>query len=61
MVFLNGEEMNFSQRFSPFINEDNVWAIADELTKAYNDIERNGNAKIIFLDLSLRWVKLLRP
>ncbi|RXQ92946.1 DNA polymerase III subunit delta [Ancylomarina salipaludis] len=61
MVFLNGEEMNFSQRFSPFINEDNVWPIADELTKAYNDIERNGNAKIIFLDLSLRWVKLLRP
>jgi len=61
MVFLNGDEMNFSQRFSPFINEDNVWAIADELTKAYNDIERNGNAKIIFLDLSLRWVKLLRP
>jgi len=61
MVFLNGEEMNFSQRFSPFINEDNVWAIADELSKAYNDIERNGNAKIIFLDLSLRWIKLLRP
>ncbi len=61
MIFLNGEEMNFSQRFSPFINEDNVWQIADELTKAYNDIERNGNAKIIFLDLSLRWIKLLRP
>ena len=61
MTFLNGEEMNFSQRFSPFINEENVWQIADELTKAYNDIERNGNAKIIFLDLSLRWVKLLRP
>lgn len=61
MVFLNGDEMNFSQRFSPFINEDNVWPIADELTKAYNDIERNGNAKIIFLDLSLRWIKLLRP
>ncbi len=61
MVFLNGEEMNFSQRFSPFINEENVWPIADELTKAYNDVERNGNAKIIFLDLSLRWVKLLRP
>lgn len=61
MIFLNGEEMNFSKRFSPFINEDNVWQIADELTKAYNDIERNGNAKIIFLDLSLRWIKLLRP
>lgn len=61
MVYLNGEEMNFSQRFSPFINETNVWIIADELSKAYADIERNANAKIVFLDLSLKLVKLLRP
>ncbi|NOU60843.1 ATP-binding protein [Marinifilum caeruleilacunae] len=61
MVYLSGEEMNFSQRFSPFINEDNVWMIADELSKAYSDIERNANAKIVFLDLGLKLVKLLRP
>ena len=61
MVFLNGEEMNFSQRFSPFINEENVWILADELSKAHSDIERNANAKIVFLDLSLKLVKLLRP
>jgi DNA polymerase-3 subunit delta' len=61
MVFLNGEEMNFSQRFSPFINEENVWILADELSKAHSDIERNANAKIVFLDLGLKLVKLLRP
>ena len=61
MVYLNGEEMNFSQRFSPFINEDNVWMISDELSKAFTDIERNANAKIVFLDLGLKLVKLLRP
>ncbi|GAB7089193.1 DNA polymerase III subunit [Marinifilum fragile] len=61
MVYLSGEEMNFSQRFSPFINEDNVWMISDELSKAYTDIERNANAKIVFLDLGLKLVKLLRP
>ncbi len=61
IIFLNGDEMDFSKRFSPFINEGNVWPIADELTRAYHDIERNGNAKIIFLDLSLKWIKLLRP
>ncbi len=61
MVFLNGEEMNFSQRFSPFINEENVWILADELSKAHSDIGRNANAKIVFLDLSLKLVKLLRP
>ena len=61
MAYLSGEEMNFSQRFSPFINEENVWMISDELSKAYNDIERNANAKIVFLDLGLKLVKLLRP
>lgn len=61
MVYLNGEEMNFSQRFSPFINEENVWMISDELSKAHSDIERNANAKIVFLDLGLKLVKLLRP
>ncbi|WP_282016344.1 ATP-binding protein [Marinifilum flexuosum] len=61
MVYLSGEEMNFSKRFSPYINEDNVWMISDELSKAYTDIERNANAKIVFLDLGLKLVKLLRP
>jgi len=61
MVYLSGEEMNFSKRFSPFINESNVWMIADELSRAYTDIERNANAKIVFLDLGLKLVKLLRP
>ncbi len=61
MNYLSGEELQFSDRFSPFINEENVWQISDELTKAYADIERNGNASIIFLDLGLKLVKLLRP
>lgn len=61
MVYLNGEEMGFSQKFSPFINETNVWEIANELSKAHVDIGRNANAKIVFLDMSLRLIKLLRP
>ncbi|MFA8435933.1 MAG: DNA polymerase III subunit delta' [Marinifilaceae bacterium] len=61
MVYLNPEEMGFSSKFSPFINEENVWAIADELSRAYGDVERNANGKIVFLDMSLRLVKLLRP
>ncbi len=61
MSYMSGDELQFSTRFSPFINEENVWAISDELTRAYTDIERNGNAQIIFLDLGLKLVKLLRP
>jgi len=60
MVYLNGEEMKFADKFSPFINENNVWMIAEELSKAFSDIERNGNSKIIFLDLALKTIKLLR-
>ncbi len=58
--YLNGKELNFSQKFSPFINERNVRQIANELSLAHRDIERMGNPKIVFLDLGLKLVKLLR-
>jgi DNA polymerase-3 subunit delta' len=61
LVFANKREKEFMQRFSPFINEDNLIFIYQELNKAYADIIRNGNAKLIFLDLSLKLVKVIRP
>lgn len=61
LVFASKREKDFMQRFSPFINEDNLIFIYTELNKAYADIIRNGNAKLIFLDLSLKLVKVIRP
>jgi DNA polymerase-3 subunit delta' len=60
-VYLNDMEMNFSSKFYPFINEANIYQINDELNKAVYHIEANGNAKIIFLDIALKMVKLIRP
>ena len=60
-VYLNDIEMNFSKKFYPFINEDNIYKINEELNKAVYHIEANGNAKIIFLDIALKMVKLIRP
>ena len=54
IVFLTGREADFSKKFHPFINENNIERLADELNLAYSHIEANGNAKIIFLDLALK-------
>lgn len=60
MVYLNPEESLFGTRFAPFINESNIQKFSDEFSLAYRQIEQNGNAKIIFLDLCLKTTMLLR-
>jgi DNA polymerase-3 subunit delta' len=59
MVYLNSDEAEFGVRFSPFVNERNVEALNDEFSLAYRQIEQNGNARIIFLDLCLKVTVLL--
>ncbi len=60
MVYLNAEELTFGERFAPFINEKNIQPFSDEFQLAYRQIEQNGNAKIIFLDLCLKGTMLLK-
>lgn len=60
LVAMTADEMAFSSRFSPFINERNVEEIVYELDEAANDISLNGNAKMIAFDLAVKMVKLLR-
>lgn len=60
MLGLKNEEYNFSTKFSTFIHQNNIKFISEELNLAYRHIERNGTDKIIFLDLALKLVKLLR-
>jgi DNA polymerase III subunit delta' len=57
---INKNEGDFLKKFSPFIHGANCISITDEFNKASRDIERNANPKILFLDLSLRMMKLLR-
>lgn len=60
MNYMTPEEENFSSRFSPFINERNVIGLTNELSKAQIDIGQNVNAKMVFFDLSMKMIMLLK-
>ena len=47
------------KKFAPFIHENNILPIVEELENAIYHVERNGNAKIIFTDLSIKLTRLL--
>lgn len=61
MVFMNRREEEFSVRFSPYVNENNVVPLYEGFEKAYADISRNGNGKIIFTDLCIKVMQNIRP
>ena len=54
------EEAVFTEKFAPFIHQNNAVEIIEELERAYQHIARNGSAKIIFMDLTLKMIVLLR-
>ncbi len=47
------------EKFAPFVHENNIQNIVDELEDAIYHIERNGNSKIILTDLSIKLTRLL--
>ena len=53
-------ERDFSVKFAPFIHDGNVEAIMRQLDLAERQIEQNGNAKMIFFDLCLQMIVLIK-
>jgi len=53
-------ERDFSVKFAPFIHDGNVEAIMNQLDLAERQIEQNGNAKMIFFDLCLQMIVLIK-
>ncbi len=53
-------EREFSTKFAPFIHDGNVEGIMNQLELAERQIEQNGNAKIIFFDLCLQMIVLIK-
>ena len=47
------------ENFAPFVNGNNINAIFKELSDAMYHIERNGNAKIVLTDLSIKLTRLI--
>ncbi|HNP32041.1 MAG TPA: DNA polymerase III subunit delta' [Flavobacterium sp.] len=60
LVYLETNTPNFNlEKFAPFVNGSNINAIFNELSDAIYHIERNGNAKIILTDLSIKLTRLI--
>ena len=60
IVMLPDDEKKFNSNFSPFVNPTNLVQIAELFEEAIRQIERNGNAQIIFTDVGFKMVGLLR-
>jgi len=60
LVFMKTQTKGFSlDKFAPFVHNNNILEISNELQDAIYHIERNGNSKIILTDLSIKLTRLL--
>lgn len=60
LVFLEPKTSGFQlEKFAPFIHDNNIIDITEELQNAIYHIERNGNSKIVLTDLSIKLTRLL--
>lgn len=60
LVYMEPKVAKFKlENFAPFVNGNNIDAIFTELSDAIYHIERNGNAKIVLTDLSIKLTRLI--
>jgi len=58
--YLNSEERDFAYKFSPYITENNVEELMEELASAEKHIESNVNPRMVFFDLSMKIAVLIK-
>jgi len=61
LSIIDKDEAEFISKISKFLNEKNALAYASLFEEAMNHIDRNGNASIVFMDVSLKAGRLLNP
>ncbi|WP_299883633.1 DNA polymerase III subunit delta' [uncultured Lacinutrix sp.] len=60
LVYMDIKTEKFKlEKFAPFVHNNNILDISNELQDAIYHIERNGNSKIILTDLSIKLTRLL--
>jgi DNA polymerase-3 subunit delta' len=60
LLFFESTDAKFSiEKFAPFIHQNNIFEITSALEEAAYHVERNGNPKIIFTDLSIKLTRLI--
>ena len=58
--YMTEQEQQFSVRFAPYVNENNIIGLMEVLSDAQRDIEQNVNSKMVFFDLSLKTIMLMK-
>lgn len=60
LIFFEANDPTFAiEKFAAFVHQNNIFEITSSLEEALYHIERNGNAKIIFTDLSIKLTRLI--
>ena len=60
LCYMTAEEEEFAKNFARFVNEANIIDIAETLQQAQREIGQNVSPKIVFFDLALNMIILLR-
>jgi DNA polymerase-3 subunit delta' len=60
LIRVDGEELDFVQKLASRLDGNMCQKLSYELNEAILHIERNGNAKIIFTDLSLKIMRIVK-
>ena len=61
LLYIETKDPKFSiEKFAPFVHQNNIFEIVQSLENANYHIEGNGNAKIIFTDLSIQLTRLIQ-
>ena len=59
-LHITENEKRFLLKFHPFIHEGNISEISEKIEECIKNIERNANSKIMFYELSLQLMRLLK-
>lgn len=60
LMRVDGEELDFVQKLSTRLDGNLCKQLADELNEAIIHVERNGSGKLIFTDLSLKCMRIVK-
>jgi len=60
VLYMTRKELEFSKNFARFVNKANIEDLKISFEQAHYHIERNVNARIVFLDLAFEIMKSIR-